>query len=155
VHWKKTSLYHNISPVLRTSWKLQFYLVTYGREELVTEFKISIIIIEKWSVFWTIPPHCLGHVVAYLVETLVPQTRRLEVWFPLRSLNFSKWPNSIGHATGLESTQPPSEISTNNLPGSKDSGHIRLTTSLTSVSKLFRKCGNLNVSQPIGLHGLL
>jgi hypothetical protein len=48
---------------------------------------------------------------------------------------------------GLASTQPLTEISTRNLPVGKGRPSLRLTTSLTSVSRLSSKRRSLNVSQ--------
>jgi hypothetical protein len=70
------------------------------------------------------------------------QAGRWQVRFPM-SLDFSI-DNPSSRTMALGSTQPLTEMSTRNLPAGKGADN------LTAVSRLFRKCGSLDISQSYG-----
>jgi hypothetical protein len=61
------------------------------------------------------------------------QAGRSRVQVPMRSLDFFNLPNTSSCTMALGSTQPLTEMSTRNILG---------------MSRLSRKCGSLNISQP-------
>jgi hypothetical protein len=76
------------------------------------------------------------------------QAGRQRVWFSMRSLNLF----SLTNLSTLVFTQPVTEMSTRSSKkcfwGVKRCQCARLATSPSSVSRLSRQCGILNISQP-------
>jgi hypothetical protein len=74
------------------------------------------------------------------------------VRIPMRSLDFFNLPNSSTRIMALGSTQAQTEMSTRNLAveGGSKRRPARKVDKQPSVSRLSRKCGSLDASQPYG-----
>jgi hypothetical protein len=80
------------------------------------------------------------------------QAGRSQVRVPMRLLNFVfNLPNPSSRTMALGFTQPVTEINARNRKksfGGVERGHRVRLTSLPYVSRLYRQCGILNISQP-------
>jgi hypothetical protein len=65
-------------------------------------------------------------------------------------LKFQYLPNSSSRIMALGFTPPRTETTTRNIPVVKRGQRILQTTLPSSVSRLSRKCGTLDISQPYG-----
>jgi hypothetical protein len=76
-------------------------------------------------------------------------SRKVAGSIPDEVIGFFNWPNPSSRTMALGSTQPLTEMSTRNLLGG-EGRPAREADNLTAVSRLSRKCGSLDVSQPYG-----
>jgi hypothetical protein len=77
------------------------------------------------------------------------QAGRSRVRVPMKCI-FCNLPNASSRTMVLGSTQPLTEMSTKNFPGSKRRPARKAETLPPSVSRLSRRCRGLNLSQTYG-----
>jgi hypothetical protein len=64
-------------------------------------------------------------------------------------MDFFSLPNPSSRTMALGSTQPLTEMSTRNLPGGKKRSARRADNLAATCEPNVRKCGSLNLSQPL------